>query len=130
MSTAIPLNVLVEKYIAARDRKAELKRQYDEKVAAIDAALATAEGAILAQFTAAGVESVRTAAGTAYTQLRTSCSVADWDPFLDFVRTNETWHMLERRAAKKSVEAYRDEHHQLPPGLNWAEERVVNIRRS
>lgn len=127
---SIPLDVLVGKYIEARDRKDQLKKAFDEKVAALDAAMAQVEGAILAYFNASGQTNAKTPNGTAFVNLRTSCTVQDWDPFLEFVRENDAWHMLERRAAKKSVEEYRTERNELPPGLKWSEERVIQIRRS
>ena len=31
---------------------------------------------------------------------------------------------------KQAVEQYKEEHGDLPPGINWREEVVVNVRRS
>lgn len=126
----IPIDVLVEKYIQLRDKKAELKKKFDADTADITAALDKAEGFLLRHFQETGVEAVTTKAGTAYSQLRTSAGIADWDSVLDFIRTNEMWSMLERRVSKTAVEAYKNEHADLPPGINWSEARVVNVRRS
>jgi hypothetical protein len=38
--------------------------------------------------------------------------------------------MLERRVSKAAVEQYKDEHGNLPPGINWREEITINVRRS
>jgi hypothetical protein len=56
--------------------------------------------------------------------------VADWDYVLDYIQKNELWNMLEKRVSKQAVEQYVEEHGNLPPGINWREELVVNIRRS
>ena len=124
------LDEIVARYIALRDKKAELKAEYDAKVAKIDEALERIENHLLKFMTEAGVESVRTSAGTPYISRRTSATVADWDSFFGWVREHEAWGMLERRASKTAVQEYRDEHDDLPPGINWREERVVNIKRS
>ena len=121
---------IVEKYIALRDRKAELKAAYDASVKDIDAAMVRVENYLLNMMQELGVESVRTPFGTPYISKRTSASVADWESFLDFVKTHDEWSMLKRDVAKTIVAAWREEHNDLPPGLNWREERVVNIKRS
>jgi hypothetical protein len=124
------LNELAEKYIVLRDRKAQLKSEYDGKVAELDSVMDKIEAVLLRTFDEAGIESVKTSAGTAYRSLRTQASVADWDAFFNFVKENGAWEMLERRCSKSAVEQYRSTNDDLPPGLNWREERVVNIRRS
>lgn len=120
---------IVEGYIKLRDKKAVLKKQYEEEVKNIDLLLTKAEGALLKHFDATGAESVKTAAGTAYKSSRTSATVADWDIFWGFVQKNEAWEFLEHRANKKAVEDFKKENDDLPPGINWRSETVVNVRR-
>lgn len=121
---------IVERYVQLRDKKAELKAAYDASVKDIDAGLERIENFLLTKMQELGVESVRTPFGTPYVSKRTSASVADWEAVLDFVKANDEWQMLERRVNKTVVAQWREEHNDLPPGLNWTEERVVNIRRS
>lgn len=122
---------LVEKYIAIRARKAELKGEYDNKVAGLDDALSKIEAALLNTFNTTGIENIKTSAGTAYVATRTSCTVADRDAFLrDWVVPNGAWEFLENRVSKTAVEQYRSEHGVIPPGLNWSEMRVINVRKS
>lgn len=120
---------IVERYVALRDKKAELKKAYDDSVADIDTAMARIENFLLAKMQELGVESVSTPFGTPYISKRTGASVADWEATLSWIKANGEWEMLERRVNKTVVTAWRDEHNDLPPGLNWTEERVVNIRR-
>lgn len=121
---------LVERYIALRDKKAELKAAYDESVKDIDSALERIENHLLDRMQKLGVESVRTQFGTPYITVRTSTSAADKSAFMDFVRSQDAWELLEVRPSKTNIEAWRKEHNDLPPGLNWREERVVNVKRS
>lgn len=121
---------LIEKYIAVRDKKAEIVAAHKAKIATLDEVLDKLEGVLLSQLEANGMESARCKTGTVYKSTRTSATVADWDYVLNFILTNDLHNMLERRVSKQAVEQYREEHGDLPPGINWREEVVVNIRRS
>lgn len=124
------ISEVVEKYIELRTKKAQFKAEYDMKVADIDKNLGKIEGKLLEVFEQTGLDSVKTPFGTAYTTTKTSVPVADKEVFMEFVRSNDEWPLLEVRASKASVEQYKEEHGELPPGVNWRVERVVNVRRS
>jgi hypothetical protein len=121
---------IVERYIALRDRKAELKAAYTASVEAIDTAMDRAELFLMGTLQELGVESFKTEFGTAYTSTKTSATVADWDACLNWARANEEWTLLTRGVSKDFVKAYKVEHNDLPPGVNWREEKTVNIRKN
>ena len=131
-ATAQPMKLddLVKTYISVRTKKSQLKKQYDQQVARYDELQEKIEALLLIKFKELGVESIRTEQGTAYTQVRTSASVADWDTFFGFVKEHDAFDMIERRVSKAAVEQYRATAGDLPPGLNWSETRVVNFRSS
>jgi type I site-specific restriction endonuclease len=124
------LSELVQKYIELRDKKAEYKAEYEAKVSKLEVVLEKIEGTLLKTFDSAGMDSIKTEFGTAYTTTKTSASVADKDAFMTHVKANENWQLLEIRCSKLGVEQYKAEHDDLPPGVNWRAERAVNIRRS
>jgi hypothetical protein len=124
------LSDLVAKYIELRDKKYELKHQYDFKAAQLDEVLGKIESKLLQVFDSAGMDSVKTEFGTAYASTRSMASVADKETFMNFIKENEEWSLMEVRAAKLAIEQYKDANGDLPPGVNYREERVVNIRRS
>lgn len=124
------LKDVVAQYVKLRDQKSLLKKQYDEKKAAIDTQMAKIEGVVLKAFQAQGVTTMGTPAGTAYISTRVSTSVADRDEFLNFVRSNEAWEFLENRVSKTAVEEYKEAHGDLPPGVNWSAAMTLNVRRS
>jgi hypothetical protein len=126
----VKLDKIVERYVLLRDRKAQMKAEFDASVADINAAMDRLENAILQTLNAQGVESVRTDFGTAYKSTSISTSVADWDAFLAFVRDNDRYDMLEKRCAKTAIEQYRAANDDLPPGVNWKPAVTVNIRRA
>jgi hypothetical protein len=124
------LSELIDKYIEIRDKKAQLKAEYDAKKGKMDEALGKIEAVILKTFETSGMESAKTEKGTAYTSKLVTATVADPDVFMRHVIENQAWHMIEKRCSKVGVEQYRAEHDEPPPGINWREERVVNVRRS
>lgn len=124
------LEELVGQYIRLRDLKAQKKAAYEREVAQITAVMDKVETRLLKLFEQLGADSVKTAAGTAYVSARTSATIADWDAFLAHVQQNGAWELLERRCSKTAVEQFKAANDDLPPGVNWSEERVVNIRRS
>jgi hypothetical protein len=124
------ISELVQKYVEVRDKKAQIKADYDADVAKIDRVLEKIEAALLKTFETTGMDSVRTEFGTAYSSTKTTASIADPDAFISFCKENNAWHMLQKRVAQSAVEQYKDEHEVLPPGIDWRVERTINIRRS
>jgi hypothetical protein len=124
------IDEVIGKYVSLRDKKAEIKKEYDGKIASIDDALGKIEAALLKAMQDSGLDSMKTEAGTAYRSSRVSAKVADWDQFLPFVIKNESWEFLERRVSKEAVEQFKAANEDLPPGISWSETFVVNVRRS
>jgi hypothetical protein len=125
------LSEAVTLYIQLRDKKAQMKSDFDASVAPINEKMEKLEAKLLDVFNKTGMDSVKTEHGTAYTAVRTTASVADREAFMEFVKANEEWSLIEVRAAKTAIEQFRDNNdNELPPGINIRSERVVNIRRS
>lgn len=125
------LSEAVTLYIQLRDKKAQMKSEFEASVAPINEKMEKLEAKLLDVFNKTGMDSVKTEHGTAYTAVRTTASVADREAFMEFVKANEEWSLIEVRAAKTAIEQFRDNNdNELPPGINIRSERVVNIRRS
>lgn len=124
------MSEVVAKYIELRDKKAEYKAAYDAKVAVIDEVMGKIEAKLLEAFEAAGVDNMKTEAGTAYISNKTSVSIGDREAFMKYIQDNNEWPLLEVKASKTAVVEYREVHDDLPPGINWRVERTVSVRRS
>lgn len=125
------LSDAVSLYIQLRDKKAQMKAEFDASIAPLQEKMDKLEAKLLEVFNKTGMDSVKTEFGTAYASTRTTASVADRDIFMDYVKTNEEWALLEVRVSKTAVDQFRSANDdELPPGINVREERVVNIRRS
>lgn len=124
------INAAVARYVELRDKKAAKKAEFDKELGRYDEAMGKIEAVLLQSLNASNLESLRTEAGTAYKSTQARVSVADWDQVRDFIEQNSFWHMLDKRVNKTAVLQYKEEHAgALPPGLNYSEEIVVNIRR-
>ena len=125
------LSEAVSLYIQMRDKKAQMKADFEASVAPLNEKMDKLEAKLLDVFNKTGMDSVKTEFGTAYATTRTTASVADREAFMEYVKANEEWALLEVRTSKTAVEQYRSANdNELPPGINLREERVVNIRRS
>ena len=125
------LSEAVEVYIKLRDKKAQMKAAFDADVSPINDKLAKLEAKLMEVFNTTGMDSVKTEFGTAYTVNRSTASVADREIFMDYVKNNEEWSLLEVRVSKTAVDQFREANdNEMPPGVNLRVERVVNVRRS
>lgn len=127
---AFDAEVLVDKYVKIRDKIKEISKAHAEELKPYEEALEKIEAVFLQRFGELGVSSMKTNAGTAYRSTKRSVTVADWEEYLRYIRSNELWDLLGHYADKKAVEAFREEKDDIPPGINWVEVAQVNIRRS
>ncbi len=125
-----PSDKLVEKFIALRDKVAEIKKRHTAELAPFHVAMATLEAGMLDALNKSGAHSMRTEAGTFYTTTLTSASVQQWSEVLDFIRTKEAWELLEARVNKTAAEAIMDETKQPIPGVKITRTVNLNVRRA
>ena len=85
------IDQLVDKYIRIRDKKAEVQKTQKAELARFDEALHTIERVFLTFMQENNVDSLNTNHGTAYKRVQTSCTIADRDAFLNFVREGDNW---------------------------------------
>ena len=128
--TALPNDELVKYYIELRDRRATRKKTYETENNADKVKQEYIEGVLLQRYNAAGIESARTAYGTAFKSKQTTASVGDKDVFMNHIKQNSAFELLEVRCSKEAVEQYITEHKELPPGVNWREEIHIRVQRS
>lgn len=126
----VNIDEVVERYIALRDKKTQIKSAYELQVADIEAAMKRCEKFLLGHMNAQGAESIRTKTGTAFKSEKVAVSVADWDAYLAWVKETGNYSMIEKRANPVAVQEYRSVHDDLPPGVNYNTRLVVHIRRT
>jgi hypothetical protein len=125
----VSVEEVVKGYIKLRDKKNDLKREHTEELAPINEKMALVEGWLMRDLVTRGVQSQKTAAGTAFLQKSTRATVKDRDAFLEFVKEKEMWDLLENRVAKSVVVDYLENTGEVIPGVNFEQTQVVRIRR-
>jgi hypothetical protein len=113
--------------------RSKLTKQIQDAEAVTDAIKAKREKVdreFLARFSQQGLTNVKTNAGTVSIIKRESYSVADKDAFLGWVREHNALDFLETRVSKKMVEVYKDEHEDLPPGVNYSAANTIGLRKA
>jgi hypothetical protein len=121
---------LIDRYVKLRDKKAEMKAEFETSVAKIDDAMTKVENYILGHLNQNGIDSVGAPAGTAFKAKLTSATVNDWDALLGYIKTNEAWNLLDHRVNKTAVVEMKESVNDIPPGVAWREETVIRIRRA
>lgn len=120
---------LVEKVLAVRDKIAEIEARHKEELAPYKEAEVRLEAALLNVLNTQNAESMRCKAGTFFKSKKTKATVGDWPALLAHIKELDLYDLLTRGVNKTAVETYKEQHGELPPGVNWYEEVSVNVRR-
>lgn len=125
------INALTKEYLALRDRRAQLRKHYDDEDAILKEEMAALEGQMLKFLQDNNTESVRTEAGTLYRQEDMTAIGSDWDAIYRWAAENDAFEILERRLKKTFVKDYMETHEGgVPPGVSVLREYAVRVRRS
>lgn len=127
--TAPTVENVVTAFMKLRQERDTIKRDADNKMAALNEKMAAMESWLLEKMEKEGVSSYKTKNGTAFKTTTDFANVADWDALLQHVLTTEDFHLLERRVNKMAVRSFIDEGKPPPPGVNYGTKIDINIRR-
>jgi hypothetical protein len=129
MCENLTIDKVVEKYVALRDKKAQLENETKDKVREIKEKMLVLDAYIREKAEEQGVTSFKTNHGTAYVTTTDFAAVADWDAVLQFIKDNEAFDLLERRVSKSAVRGYLEETKEVPAGINYGTKITVGVRR-
>lgn len=127
----LTVNDIVGKYIALRDKVASIKERHKQELAPYSATMEKLEAHLLAQMQALGADSIKTPHGTPYISRRTSVTIADWTMYRDWLEGMDALaDGVDHKANKSFVESFIESSGgDVPPGINYSAESVVNVRR-
>jgi hypothetical protein len=125
----MPIDVMVEKFIALRNKKDELEKAHKAKMAPYNLAMGTLEGFLLKALKDNGVTSMQAPAGTFYKTTHSSTKVETWAKVLDYIRENGAWDLLKADVSKTAVEAIIQETGKVPDGVVVTRYETVNVRK-
>jgi len=121
---------MVDKYILVRDKMNEAKKRHKAELEPFMEALNKLEAMFATHMDEAGVTNLKTDNATAFITTMASVRNADKIAFIDFVKENEAWHLLDIRASKTAVKEYIEENDAPPPGVSYETHRVVQVRKA
>lgn len=120
----------VKVYIKIRDKRTELKRQFEEQDEVLKDQLGKIEAALLEVCKTTGTTSLATAEGTAIRKTETRYWTSDWERMYQFIEENKAMHLLERRIAQTSMKEFLESNpDKLPEGLNVDSRYTITVRR-
>lgn len=119
---------LVRLYLTVRDKITLIKDRHVKELEKWVDYQKKLTGEITDFMTQHGVDSVKTTAGTAYSSVKFTASLADPEAFMKYVIDNKQWDLLDRKANVTACRAYVDENNQLPPGVNLSSQETLGVR--
>lgn len=120
---------VVAAYIQLRDAKELLAKKQADEMKPLVERMKKIEGWLQAALIATGVDSFKTERGTAFIQTNVSTTVRDWTATLDWIKANNEWSLLTAAVSKTAIKDYKEQYHDVPPGVDYREEVVVRVRR-
>lgn len=124
------IDKIVAVYIKIRNNKEELTREYDAKVADLDAQMQVLKQKLLDISKETGVTSFKTENGTAYRTIKNRYWTNDWGSFYTFMREHGAMELLEKRIHQTNMREFLEDNPEVhPPGLNVDQEYEITIRR-
>ena len=122
------LDAAIARYIMLRDEKKALQDSIKPQLADINERLGKFEAVFLQMMQTYGLDSLPTANGTAYTSMQYSVKIEDWDAVLEFIRSTNSWYLLEKRLNKSTVQDFAESGEPVP-GTTLSSFVNVNVRR-
>lgn len=122
---------LTRVYIKIRDKKAEVKKAFDEEYKALNTQQEKIKAALLDYCKEHGLESCKTGAGTFFRQVKTRYWTNDWESMYAFIRENQLEDWLEKRLNQTNVKEFLEENPDgLPDCVNVTSEYQINVRKA
>lgn len=122
---------LVSAYIKIRDKRAELKKQFDLADAELLEKQNTFQNALLEILKGAGGDSIKTKFGTATRTVKTRYWTTDWQGMYDFIKTEDAPYLLEQRIHQGNIKKFLEENpDKQPVGLSLDSAYAITVRRA
>jgi hypothetical protein len=117
------------KYVALRDKIAEIKDAHKAQLAPYNEALETLGNLLLKHLQDNNTDSMATKGGTFYESDKTSAPLSDPALFREHVVASQDWDLADWKANPTAVQEYLKTHQELPPGVNITTYKTIGVRR-
>lgn len=121
---------LMDTYIALRDEKAEKKKAFEAACReAYDDPMEAIEAQLLNAMNKNGVDSFSSDRATAFKKMNVSVTTQDMSTFRNYVIAGSNWEMADWKPNKTMMNQLVEDGKGLPPGINYTQTLIVQIRR-
>lgn len=126
----IPVDALVRTFVRIRDKRADLKRAWEEQDEELKGKQRTVENELLRRTLEDGCEGFKTTYGTTYVAEERHVSIGDPDEFAQFLTSeDDPFLYFEQRPSLKRITEFQKAHDgNLPPGIRMFRENRVRVR--
>jgi len=126
---ALTIDKVIGTYLKLRGEKEAMEAETKKKVKEIKEQLVKLEAYLKERADETGVDSFKTAKGTAFLTTTDFAQVGDWDALLEFVKERDAYDLLEKRVSKTAVRGYIEADKSVPSGVNYGTRIDVNVRK-
>ena len=130
-STPVDLAKLTSIYIKIRDKRADIKRTFEEEDNDLKEQMEVLESQMLDVCKDMNADSIRTPHGTIIRSVKSRYWTNDWDSMYTFIEEQGAFGLLEKRLHQTNMKDFLAENPDLyPVGLNVENSYTVVVRRS
>lgn len=132
MSNMNNVEELVAAYLALRKAREGIKAEYESKDEELKTDMGKIEAALLEICNSTNTSGLRTSQGIVMRQVKERFFCTDWDHFKEFVETEGSIDLLERRIHQRNFKEFMAgrEKEGLPPGVNALREFDIVVRKA
>lgn len=121
---------VIDKYIVLREKKEAIQRRHKDELAKLNEQMSTVEKWLHRELHRDGLSKQSSEQGnTVFLQTADSCSVQDKEAFLNYVKENDRFELMDVRANKSTVRDFMGNFDEIPPGIKFTSTEVVRVRR-
>jgi len=123
---------MVDAYLAIRNEREKLLREYEAQDSRLKEDMAKIEAALLTVCNDINADSIKTSHGTVIRKLNERFYCNDWDNFRKYVLEREAIELLERRIHQSNFKQHMSESEAdgLPPGVSVMREFGITVRKA
>jgi hypothetical protein len=118
---------VVRAYIKTRNDIKQIKERHEQELKKYYQYQELQTEWLLTTLKATGQEMARTKYGTVSAAVRDTASCSDPNMFIDYVRENNAYELMDRRPNSTACREFNDKHGMLPPGVKLNTIRYVNV---
>ena len=132
MNMSVNTEQMVDAYLAIRNEREKLLREYEAQDSRLKEDMAKIEAALLAVCNDINADSIKTSHGTVIRKLNERFYCNDWDNFRKYVLEREAIELLERRIHQSNFKQHMSESEAdgLPPGVSVMREFGITVRKA